>query len=47
MSNYKKLATFGEKKEEKSDNIPQILKIHKTLKDYSLRPTDKLPNINL
>ena len=27
MSNYKKLATFGEKKEEKSDNIPQILKI--------------------
>lgn len=27
MSNYKKLSTFGDKKEEKSDNIPQILKI--------------------
>jgi thiol-disulfide isomerase/thioredoxin len=27
MSNYKKLSTFGEKKEGKSDNIPQILKI--------------------
>ncbi|MFN6062131.1 MAG: dephospho-CoA kinase, partial [Bacteroidota bacterium] len=41
------LANFVIINDDKNLLIPQVLKIHKTLKDYSLRPTDKLPNINL
>ena len=41
------LANFVIVNDGKNFLIPQILKIHKTLKDYSLMPTDKLPNINL
>ncbi len=41
------LANFVIVNDGKNLLIPQILKIHKTLKDYSLMPTDKLPNINL
>ena len=41
------LANFVIVNDGKTLLIPQILKIHRTLKDYSLRPTYKLPNINL